>query len=511
MIKPFLQRIPLKRGLQFQPGCKYFLLICLLFAPSLTMLQAQNEEMDKMQKEFEAYKKQENARFEAYREKENRAFASFLKQQWVTVPAQSAIQSKPTPPLPADIPLPEIQSGQKTVTAPISEPGPAPKEEVMPEPLPLPNPDPPASQTTGGDLTPTTSVVSIAFYGVPLALPCQENIKVSAAGITESQVSAYWNQMSEAAWLPSVRKIQEIAGKHQLSDWAVYLLVRKFSEAVHTQPNQQILFQCFFWNQLGFHARLARSGENLLLLLPSRHKLYGLPFTTLSGNRYFVVAGPVASAMQTFTRDFSRNNRPLDMEVRQVPTLGSKFHKKRLGTGKESFTSEVRYNLNWTSLLEDTPQTDLDLIFKAKVSSEVEEDFRKSIEPALSGKSDEEKVAWLLSFVQQSFAYQTDQDQFGREKYFLVEEVLHYPYSDCEDRAVLFAWLVKVFTGLKVVGLNYDAHVATAVHFKSPVKGDALDWKGSRFVVCDPTYIGAGIGMTMPSCRGQAFRVIETE
>jgi hypothetical protein len=162
-------------------------------------------------------------------------------------------------------------------------------------------------------------------------------------------------------------------------------------------------------------------------------------------------------------------------------------------------------------LLEDMPQIDLDLIFSARVSREVEKDFQKSLEKVLSGKTEEEKVAYLLNFVQQSFAYQTDQEQFGREKYFFVEEVIHYPYSDCEDRSVLFTWLVRKLTGLRVVGLEYDGHVAAAVRFNNPVNGDALDWKGNRYVVCDPTYIGAGIGMTMPTYKGQKFRVIETE
>lgn len=46
----------------------------------------------------------------------------------------------------------------------------------------------------------------------------------------------------------------------------------------------------------------------------------------------------------------------------------------------------------------------------------------------------------------------------------------YYPYSDCEDRSILFARLVKDLLGLDVVLLYYPAHIATAVCFKGEVK-----------------------------------------
>lgn len=466
-------------------------LLCLMY-PS--WLKGQNQELDKMQKEFEDFKKQENSRFEAYREKENRAFANFLRQQWITVPQEKPRVTKPTPPLPTPIPLPAAQSAPVVVPEPTSVP------EMSSEPV-LPQIQPP----------PALPVLSVEFYGVSLAMVCPENIKILPAGITESQVSDYWNEMSRGDWPSTVKYFQQVAQDLQLRDWATYLLLKNFSEKVHKESNPQILFQFFFWNQLGYHGRIARSGDELLLLIPSRHMLYGLPYTTLNGNRYFIVAGKGSGSMQTFAKDFSRNNRPLDMAMTEVPRLGSKWNKKVLAANVKSDRVEIQYNLNWMKLLEDMPQIDLDLIFSARVSREVEKDFQKSLEKVLSGKTEEEKVAYLLNFVQQSFAYQTDQEQFGREKYFFVEEVIHYPYSDCEDRSVLFTWLVRKLTGLRVVGLEYDGHVAAAVRFNNPVNGDALDWKGNRYVVCDPTYIGAGIGMTMPSYKGQKFRVIEPE
>jgi hypothetical protein len=110
-------------------------------------------------------------------------------------------------------------------------------------------------------------------------------------------------------------------------------------------------------------------------------------------------------------------------------------------------------------------------------------------------------VNFLLRFVQTSLKYKTDERQFGKENYLFPEETLHYPYSDCEDRAVLFAWLVQTLLGLDVVGLNFPGHVATAVKFNGRVSGDAITYKGNRYIVSDPTYINASAGMTMPDYK----------
>ncbi|MBQ8221442.1 MAG: hypothetical protein IJZ31_09615, partial [Bacteroidaceae bacterium] len=46
--------------------------------------------------------------------------------------------------------------------------------------------------------------------------------------------------------------------------------------------------------------------------------------------------------------------------------------------------------------------------------------------------------------------------------------------------------------------LHYPGHLATAVHFPETISGNYVSLNGQRYLVCDPTYIGADIGMAMP-------------
>jgi len=53
--------------------------------------------------------------------------------------------------------------------------------------------------------------------------------------------------------------------------------------------------------------------------------------------------------------------------------------------------------------------------------------------------------------------------------------------------------------GLKVIGIDYPNHIATAVLCKTNIKGDRVRYKDNEFIICDPTYINASAGMSMPN------------
>jgi hypothetical protein len=127
------------------------------------------------------------------------------------------------------------------------------------------------------------------------------------------------------------------------------------------------------------------------------------------------------------------------------------------------------------------------------------------------GKDKVEAVGILLDFVQTAFEYQTDEQQFGKERPLFGDEILFYTYCDCEDRSILFSVLVRELVGLDVVLLNYPEHLATAVRFDDDVKGDYIMIDGKRYVVCDPTYIGAHVGESMPICKETKAIVIKLQ
>jgi hypothetical protein len=144
--------------------------------------------------------------------------------------------------------------------------------------------------------------------------------------------------------------------------------------------------------------------------------------------------------------------------------------------------------------------------FKARPVA-LEEHLVEPLQEVTAGMEQGSQVDFLLRLVQTAFDYQTDQEQFGREDYLYPEETLYYPASDCEDRSVLFAWLVREVLGLEVAALDYPGHVATAVGLQDG-EGVRVEIDGRALMVADPTYLNARAGMVMPEYRDQRPEVI---
>lgn len=117
-------------------------------------------------------------------------------------------------------------------------------------------------------------------------------------------------------------------------------------------------------------------------------------------------------------------------------------------------------------------------------------------------------VERLLNFVQTAFVYEYDDKVWGYDRAFFTEETLYYPYCDCEDRSILFSRLVRDLVGLDVILVFYPGHLATAVCFDDEVNGDYIMVGNRKYVVCDPTYIGAPVGATMPGMDNKAAHAI---
>jgi hypothetical protein len=154
--------------------------------------------------------------------------------------------------------------------------------------------------------------------------------------------------------------------------------------------------------------------------------------------------------------------------------------------------------------------SDLSVFFNSKLDPITENSLVKAITPLIENKNELEAVNIILDFVQNAFEYKTDIDQFGYEKFYFPEDIFHYPYSDCEDRSILFSHLIKTILKLDVIGLEYNTHAACAVKFSSEINGDSITFNGAKYIICDPTYIGASAGMSMPQFANEKPEVIKT-
>ena len=100
--------------------------------------------------------------------------------------------------------------------------------------------------------------------------------------------------------------------------------------------------------------------------------------------------------------------------------------------------------------------------------------------------SQKKGVDYLMRFTRNAFLYEDDERNFGKEKRMTPEQTLFSEYSDCDDRAALFFYLVKEIYNLPMIALLYPTHITMAVQFDKPT-GKPIIYNGKKYSVCDPT------------------------
>lgn len=272
--------------------------------------------------------------------------------------------------------------------------------------------------------------------------------------------------------------------------------------------DSQAFMAAYLMNQSGYDVKLGMTDRGLTLLMNADRDIYGMTFIKFDGIKYYARDKALASRpMQSYDAMYGPENTiPLRMIPDRMPTFNAgkdemvTYSSKRWMEEPEFTVTVSKPEMQF---LGDYPQISWEHYLQAPVSDNFREQIMEQIRKRVAGLPAYDGVRKLLSYVQFGFDYMTDNDQYGYEKVNFPEENFFYPANDCEDRSILFATLVRDIYGLDVVLLHYPNHVSTAVDFRNPtIKGDAININGSHYVMCDPTFVGATIGMSMPTYRG---------
>ncbi len=415
---------------------------------------------------------------------------------------------------PAD--KPAVQPEKKPVVEVVEaepEAEPAPVVEADRRPEPAAEPRLPVSSTPTSPLYRGESGRSKVMYGgLAFYLNNSLNRKCSLNGLNENAIADAYEALCNSDYKPLLADCAQIRKDLRLNDWGVFTLVRQVADTYCGTANESIVMQQFLLNEMGYKARMARKAteDKMMLFVATDCSIYAHPYITLNGQNYYNLSGNNEQCQfYMCQKDSPKAKNSVGMQLKEAPlfpgTVVSSTHQAKGSAAR--VTVDVPKAL--MDFYKDYPQCDYSVYFNAPVNVAMENRILSSLAPLVQGRNEADAANILINFVQTAFQYQTDGQQFGYEKPFFVEELFYYPYSDCEDRAMLFSYLVRKLLGLDVVLLDYPEHIATAVRFNGNVSGDYLMVNGWKYTVCDPTYIGASIGMTMPRYKTVSAKVLK--
>lgn len=470
---------------------KYFFIL-LLYSSSM---MAQNINSD-----YHAFRKGVLGSYDSFRKTVLEEYAKYLQGVWDEYEQFRGIKRDKEP---------------KPSIAPKADIKPQDVSPVMSLPTVKPTVQPTTAPTAPTDnpipvkpITPSTLPnMSFPFYGMKLStILCHVQTIV---GIEHQAIAKVWNAYQQDRVMKDViRSLQSLAMAYGLNDWFTFELVRNYTEASCKNPESKTVLQHFLLVNMGYDVRLASCGNQLLLLVPFNQQVYERSYLVIDCKKYYAFyddstnkaqnAGVYTCRLPNET-DKGRN---IDLTIRggNIGIKTGVAHRFSMSDGKISLQGSV--DEGTMEAIRRYPQMDIPFYAMSTIDSNFRQSLLAQVNEQIRDCSEREAVGRILHFVQYAFDYATDGEQHGYEKPYFIEENFYYPKNDCEDRAILFAFLVRNLLGLDVHLVQYPGHECTAVNFStSQMNGDGYMYRGKAFYICDPTFIGASIGQCMPDYR----------
>lgn len=455
------------------------------------------------EQEYDDFRRQRMEEYAAFRREANEQYAQWLGERWVVMKAEEGLTLPPQPKPPLPLVQKEGDLPPRDVALPytaIEDPKEAPESIDVPDLI----------------LTPqqTEDEVVVDFYAQKLTLRLARGASaLRLKSTTERDVRETWTKFSKGGYDALVQDCMTQKKRQHLCDWSYIQLCHGAALSVFgsNSTNDAVLLQAFLLTQSGYELRLAEADGRLSLLIPFDHTIYNYSYLTIDEKRYYVIDGRKKGQFRVVDHGFPQGSRSSILIARQ-PQLAMK------ATAARTFGGDGRYpemqvtlgtNLNLIDFYSHYPLSDAWSNYaRASLSESTKAKLYPALRTLIAGKSKQKATDMLLDFVQHAFDYKTDIEQFGHERPMFGDESFFYPYNDCEDRSILFVILVRELLGLDVVLLHYPGHLATAVDLGPSVQGDHVTLKGRRFTVCDPTYLGATLGESMPQFKGQNVKIL---
>ncbi len=509
------------------------------------------------QKDYEEWRKQQEQQYEEYLNEQDQAFLKFLQKQWKDVDVEARMGS-PIDNKPREIPtvsggleqsggsVPsdgEERSSDASPSQSVSDAG--EPEESPEETTPDVDAEPPSEEEEGEERQATESVAesapstqspsrpqrqenasmsqaSMSFFGVQTTIPYSDALTPAVEGAPgKESIGDFWAALASQSYSPTLKALQQRREELGLSDWGYYVYVRNLSDHLYQQngreagSNDPTLWTWFMMIKSGYSVRVGYRDDDIFLMLPVDGQIFNRPQLRVDGQRYYLMVGEGGSgSLRTYEGQHESADRVLTLDETDVPSLGETTESRSTSFSYDDqrYTIDYEYNPAVLEYLRAYPNVELRVLFRSGVSSVAEASLVNALQPHVADRSPRNALNILLRFTQFATKYQRDRDNFGEERFLFPEESLAASASDCEDRAVLFAYLARTLMDRELVGLQWPGHVATAVKVGdglSPTSDDrTLTVNGDTYILADPTYIGSSIGMEMPFVEGKEPEVI---
>ncbi|PSJ77492.1 hypothetical protein C7N43_08525 [Sphingobacteriales bacterium UPWRP_1] len=344
--------------------------------------------------------------------------------------------------------------------------------------------------------------VTVNFYSEKLNVEYDPDIHIEMVkDLTETNFYRFYTNLSETNYHIILGNLFYYKQTMALNDWLYYLLICQTSNALFPNESEtyRTLFNWFILSKSGYRVQLNYSPQEVTISVYSDDEVFELPISPESKGWFVDISA--ALKKQTDNKYISRNTRiifnnlssgvPFSFKMKQLP----KFNSPDIVTrhlpfihDNQSYSFDVKINKSFLYTRWCYPQMSYKNLSDIPLSEEAYSSLIPAFKQLLRNKTNNDALRLILSFTRSAFTYKSDQEAYNIPNLaFCPEETLFYTNSDCEDRAVLFKYLVQQLLPYDVILVNFnDEHVSCAVALPQ-VTGKPILYKNKEYTICEPT------------------------
>jgi hypothetical protein len=364
--------------------------------------------------------------------------------------------------------------------------------------------------------------VQVNFYGQEIQLdfsgwPVEELSQPFSA----EAVVRFNENLSEGNYRPVVDSLLAFRERHKLDDWLYYQLIRRAAEQISPKAenyNRYTLYKWFLLTRSGYDAVLATSGNRMLFYVQSGDNIYNIPYREKNGRQYICLNyhdyGSIDFEKNPFTEvpvSVQGAYKAFSYRITHLPEFRQGDYQEKdihFTYNEQEYHFRIKLNPQVKTIFTNYPSSDYAAHFNMPLSKETYGSLIPALKKHIKGLSTRHGVDFLMHFTRYAFLFKPDTEIFGQEKRLSPEQTLLYEYSDCEDRAALFFFLVKEIYNLPMIVVLYPQHVTIGVQFDKPY-GQTIVYKGNKYSFCEPSpqKKDLRIGQTLPELSKTSYEI----
>ncbi|WP_317173984.1 hypothetical protein [Mucilaginibacter glaciei] len=342
--------------------------------------------------------------------------------------------------------------------------------------------------------------VRVDLYKDPFIIQADQSILVTIpADLTDHVLRMAYAIINTGKYQPLIDSLAAYKAAHQLNDWLYYQLIRHVAQQLAPKEDnygRYTFYKWFMLNKSGYDARLALSHQKVIFYVYNNEDISDIPYFMVNGKQFvclnihdYAKANLNDDPPQPVNIGAESPGKPFSYKVTLMPdfTPSTEIEKNvSFEYGRKKYYFKVKLNTEQEKAFVNYPGVSFETYFNIPLSKQTYASLIPVLKKNLKGMDEKKGVNYLMRFTRYAFLYENDNENFGREKRLSPGETLASTYSDCDDRAALFFYLVKEIYNLPMIALLYPTHITMAVEFSKPI-GDPIMYNGKAYSVCEPT------------------------